>query len=366
MTPHILSLATANPPNVWRQKEIADKMVDMLHLDGEQASLLRKIYQNSAIGYRHSIIPDFGEDRNNWKFWGKEYPSPTPGTSNRNKVYKKETPPLAHTAALKAILAWGGAHSEITHIIFVSCTGVMAPGVEFTLIDLLGLNRSVHRLGINLMGCFGAFKGLQVASAFAKESPEHRILVICTELCSLHLQADHSHDSLLANALFADGSAAAIVGSKLRPSETSLYSIVRQNSLALDDSLDKMTWDVGDHGFFMQLSSYVPPLIKRHAQSLITPLLKDQAEISECDWPIHPGGKSIIQALERALNLKESQTKASWEILWDYGNMSSATFLFVLERLLQQKNDKKWAAGIGFGPGLSMEGILLRKGGLND
>lgn len=361
MTPNILSLATVNPPNVWSQEEIANKMVDMLQLDSEQGAHLRRIYKNTAIGFRHSIIPDFGEQRDGWKFWGKEYPNPSPGTSKRNEVYKRETPPLAHAAALKALNAWGGSPSEITHVIFVSCTGVMAPGVEFTLIQLLGLNRSVHRLGINLMGCFGAFKGLQVASAFAKESPQHRILLVCTELCSLHLQADLSHDTLLANALFADGSAAVVIGTDLRPSETPLFSIIRQNSFALDNSLDKMTWDVGDHGFFMQLSSFVPPLIKRHIQTLVTPLLKDQAEIGECDWPIHPGGKSIIHALERALDLKADQTKASWETLWNYGNMSSTTFLFVLERLHQQKSDKKWAAGVGFGPGLSMEGILLKR-----
>lgn len=365
MTPKILSLATANPPNVWSQEEIADKMVDMLHLDAEQAATLRRIYQNSAIGFRHSIISDFGEPRSGWEFWGKEYPHPPPGTSKRNEIYKREAPPLAHTVALKALNDWGGKPSDITHVIFVSCTGVMAPGIEFTLIQLLGLSRSVQRLGINLMGCFGAFKGLQVASAFAKEDPQHRILVVCTELCSLHLQADLSHDTLLANALFADGSAAVVIGCELRPHETPLFSIIRQNSLALDDSLEKMTWEVGDYGFFMQLSSFVPPLIKRHIQSLVTPLLQDQAEVDECDWPIHPGGKSILHALERALDLKENQTKASWEVLWNYGNMSSTTFLFVLERLLQQESDKKWAAGVGFGPGLSMEGILLQKGRLN-
>ncbi|MBA3237451.1 MAG: type III polyketide synthase [Parachlamydiaceae bacterium] len=362
MRPKILSLATVNPPNVWSQEEIADKMIDMLHLDTEKASLLRKIYQNSAIGFRHSVIPDFKQERDKWHFWGKDYPNSLPSTSKRNEVYKRETPRLAHSAALKAINAWGGSPSEITHVIFVSCTGVMAPGVEFTLINLLGLNRFVHRLGINLMGCFGAFKGLQVANAFAKENPQHRILLVCTELCSLHLQADQSHDNLLANALFADGSAAAIVGCELRPNETSLYSIERQSSLALENTLDKMTWDIGDHGFFMQLSSFVPPLIKRHIQTLVGPLLKDKVEISECDWPIHPGGKSIIQALERALDLNETQTKASWETLWNYGNMSSSTFLFVLDRLHQQKNEREWAVGIGFGPGLSMEGILLQKG----
>lgn len=361
MPPLILALSTLNPPYKCSQAEVVDKMIDILSLVEEKAETLRKIYANSAIGFRYSIIEDFLKQRSEWHFWGHLYPKEAPGMRQRNDLYKISAPQLAHEACLKAIETWGGNPSEITHVISVSCTGVLAPGLEFRLIESLNLKRDVHRLGINFMGCFGAFKGLQVASAFAREDPSHRVLLVCTELCSLHFQSGLDQETLLANSLFSDGVAAAIVGCKARDNEAAIFSIEHQNSLALEDSLDKMTWEAGDHGFFMHLSPYVPPLIKRHIQKLIQPLLRQNIEISDCDWAIHPGGKSIIQAVERALQLTEEQTKAAWETLWHYGNMSSATFLFVLERLWQQKTSKLWTAGLGFGPGLSMEGILLRK-----
>ncbi len=359
----ILSLSTTCPPLNWSQDKIAGKITEMFRLNPEQSDQVHQIYQNSAISTRHSILEDYGKQRGDWEFWGNDYPYSIPGTSQRNALYKQEAPALASRASQGALQNWGGKPSEITHVISISCTGVMAPGIEFLLIKQLGLQPTVRRLGINMMGCFGAFKGLEIANAIAKENPHHRILVVCTELCSLHLQADQSHDTLLANALFADGAAAVIVGNKPHANETPLFSIIGNHSLSLDNTLDKMSWEVGDQGFFMHLSSYVPPLIKRHVQSLVTPLLKDKASIEECDWPIHPGGKSILHAIERALNLKEHQTKASWEVLRNYGNMSSATFLFVLENLFQQKSTNQWAVGIGFGPGLSMEGILLQKAG---
>jgi predicted naringenin-chalcone synthase len=361
MSPLILALSTLNPPYKCSQVEVADKMIDILSLDGEKAEGLRKIYANSSIGFRYSIVEDFLKPRAEWHFWGQNYPQETPRMRRRNDLYKETAPQLAHKASLKAIETWGGHPSDITHVISVSCTGVLAPGLEFQLIESLNLKPSVHRLGINFMGCFGAFKGLQVASAFAREDSSHRILVVCTELCSLHLQSSTDQETLLANSLFSDGAAAAIVGCAARNNENALFAIEKQNSLALEESLDKMTWEAGDHGFFMHLSPYVPALIKRHIHKLTQPLLKQRIDITECDWAIHPGGKSIVQAAERALQLTEEQTRAAWQTLWDYGNMSSATFLFVLKQLLHQNTSKQWAAGVGFGPGLSMEGILLRK-----
>lgn len=361
MTPLILALATHTPPYGYPQEVIANKMIEILSLTDEPANHLRKMYANSAIGYRYSVTDDLMNEKPERPFWGKDYPKNLPGMRQRNDFYKNSAPQLAHAVCSKAIQSWGRESTDITHVISVSCTGVLAPGLEFRLIESLALNRSVQRLGINFMGCFGAFKGLQVAAAFARENPTHRILLVCTELCSLHLQASHDLHSMLANSLFSDGMASVVVGSQAQEHETPLFSIQQQKSFALDDSLDKMTWEAGDQGFFMHLSPYVPALIKRHIHTFILPLLEGFTEISACDWAIHPGGKSILQAVERGLKLDQAQTKAAWETLWNYGNMSSATFLFVLERLCTQRTDKLWTAGLGFGPGLSMEGILLRK-----
>ena len=238
---------------------------------------------------------------------------------------------------------------------------MVAPGIEFDLMQQLNLKPSTQRLGINFMGCFGAFKGLSVAQAFAKENPKHRILLVCTELCSLHLQAEQTLDNILANSLFSDGAAAVIVGAGSKSYETPLWEIHNNGSIALDNTIDKMRWEVGNHGFNMKLSHTVPVLLGRHITPFVQSLVNSDFSYENCDWAIHPGGKSIIQAIEKALKLQEGLTKASWDTLANYGNMSSATFLFVLHRILEQKSSKKWTLGLGFGPGLSVEGILLKR-----
>jgi predicted naringenin-chalcone synthase len=354
-------LATAVPSYQFEQEEVIQKMISIFSIEGQQADKMKRLYRNTAIQTRHSVIGDFKHPRDQWKFWGCDYPGVIPPMSNRNAIYKQEAPKLAHQAANQALQAWGGDPSAITHIISVSCTGVMAPGIEFELINSLNLPRSVSRLGINFMGCFGAFKGLHVAQSFAKESRHHRILLVCTELCSLHLQSELTNDNIIANALFADGAAAVVVGADSKDWETRLWNIVKQSSYGLEDSLELMTWEAGDHGFWMRLSSQVPQIIHQHISAFTDTLLSSDIAVNECDWAIHPGGKAIIYAIEKALKLEKTQTQAAWETLSNYGNMSSATFLFVLQELLKQKSSKQWSIGIGFGPGLSIEGIVLRK-----
>lgn len=361
MNGYILGLATAVPLEAISQEQALEKNMQMFAMDEEQKESVKKLYQNSGIEKRHIVVSDFKSDRTKWHFWGSDYPKSIPGMAARNAVYKKEAPLLAHQAAEKALLAWGGDPQAITHVIAISCTGMVIPGVEFSLINSLGLNRSVCRLGINFMGCFGAFKGLQVAHAFAKENANNRILVVCVELCSLHLQATLDQDTILANSIFGDGAAAAVIGSTLKASENPLWEMVQHHSFGLEDSLSQMSWEAGDYGFLMKLSGFVPLSIAKNIKSFASELLKShELCVSACDWAIHPGGKLILQVIEKKLALESNQTEASWNTLAKYGNMSSATFLFVLEHLSKQANLKKWAAGIGFGPGLSMEGILLR------
>jgi len=357
----ILALSTAVPPYVLTQEEIGDKIINLLSTDPQKTKVIKQLYQNSAIHTRYSVIPDFTRGYCEGNFFGSEFPKKIPGMSQRNDFYKIEAPKLAYDAAIKALQSWGGDPSAISHVISVSCTGVIAPGIEFDLMKLLNLNSSTQRLGINFMGCFGAFKGLSVAQSFAKEDPKHRILLVCTELCSLHFQAEQTSDNMLANSLFSDGAAAVIVGADPNPHETSLWKICNKGSLGLGNTEDKMKWEAGDQGFTMKLSHTVPVLLGRHIGSFVQSLVDSNFSYTNCDWAIHPGGKSVIKAIEKALKLEESLTKASWETLANYGNMSSATFLFVLNRLLEQKSSKKWTVGLGFGPGLSVEGVVLSR-----
>lgn len=359
MHPSILAISSAVPLYALSQPEIAEKILALLSPNEMQSEEILKLYKNSAIQTRYSVVPDFQESSGVGTLFDKNYPETLPGMSKRNDIYKKEAPLLAKKAASKALEQWGRDPGEITHVISVSCTGMVAPGIEFELMQMLNLKRSVQRLGLNFMGCFGAFKALMVAQALAKENPQHRILIVCTELCSLHFQSELTQDNILANALFSDGSAAAIVGIT---DECPLWEMHRSYSIGLDHTLDKMAWEASDHGFCMKLSSTVPVYIRRHIGALIKPLLEEEIKPDECDWAIHPGGKSILQALEKALALTKDQTQASWNTLESFGNMSSATFLFVLESLAKKPRKREWCIGVGFGPGLSMEGILLRKG----
>jgi predicted naringenin-chalcone synthase len=361
MSVALLSLATAVPPHVVIQRNAAAIMASILKLDAKAAAKLSQLYSNTAIDQRHVILPDFIQDREQWRFFDKDYPNVVPGMHKRNSIYKEHAPQLAYEAAYKALESWGGDPQTITHVISVSCTGVVAPGIEFDLIDALGLRADTHRLGINFMGCFGAFKGLSVAKSFASSNPSHRVLLVCTELCSLHFQADTDLEALTANAIFADGAAAAIVGAQPYAHEKPMWTLEHETSLALKNSKDKMSWEAGDTGFQMRLSAHVPVLFNRHINSFIDKLLCRDIDKGACDWAIHPGGTSILKAVEKSLRLDDSQTRASWQTLAQHGNMSSATFLFVLDNLYRQQTAKQWTLGLGFGPGLSMEGIVLRK-----
>ncbi|HRD56138.1 MAG TPA: type III polyketide synthase [Parachlamydiaceae bacterium] len=359
MEASILAISTAVPSYALNQEKIADFFIDALSIRPEKADEIRQMHKNSKIRTRYSVLSDFGKSRSEWEFLGSEFPKKIPGMGKRNDIYKIEAPKLGMQAAKKALESWGRNREEITHVISVSCTGALAPGLEFSLMKSLNLKATTERFGINFMGCFGAFKGLLVAKAFAKENPNHRILLVCTELCSLHFQAEETADNMLGNSLFSDGAAAVIVGTHLKPDEKPLWQIKNTCSIGLDDTLDKITWEAGNEGFLMKLSHKIPVLLGRNIQSFSKSLLGVDFSHDEINWAVHPGGKSIIQAIEKKLDLREDQTRASWDVLENYGNMSSATFLFVLNQLLEQKSKKQWTAGVGFGPGLSIEGILL-------
>ncbi len=298
----ILALSTAVPAFAFTQNEITQTLIKMLAADPEKAGTIQKLHQNSAINTRYSVISDFKKPREEWGFWGSKFPNTIPSTTQRNELYKREAPKLAYSAVDKALKNWGGDPHEITHVIAISCTGLVAPGIEFSVMQHFNLKSSVQRLAINFMGCFGAFKGLSMADSFAKENPVHRILVVCIELCSLHFQVEQTLDNMLANSLFSDGAAAFIIGAQPKNNETPLWEICNKSSFALENTVDKMKWDIGDHGFNLKLSHTVPVFIGRHIGSFVQSLLKDFSA-SDCEWAIHPGGKSIIQAVEKALKL---------------------------------------------------------------
>lgn len=359
MNPSILAIGKSIPSYSLSQMEIASRLADLANLQDEEAWLLKKIYANSSIHRRYSVLPDIIHPKSPLRLSSEK--GSFIGMSERNAIYKKEAPLLAEKSSREALKNWGGMPEDITHVISISCTGVMTPGIEFYLADRLSLSPYISLLGINFLGCYGAFKGLKVAKKIAKEDPNNRILMVSTELCTLHFKLCNDIESMVIQSLFADGSAAVIIGKEPRKNETPLFEIIDEQSVVIKDSSEEMSWDASDEGFAMTLSPRVPKLITEHIGSFIKKLIKHSDDFHEYEWAIHPGGKAIIEAVEQTLKLGESVAASSWNILRDFGNLSSSSFLYVLEDIHKRRNTKKRIVGLGFGPGLSVEGMILQK-----
>lgn len=355
----ILAIETAVPKTSITQEGYRDFVCNLMQLNPTQSKFLQRITANCQISKRHSVVKDFASSEGESPFFQGDgtYPS----SKERNDRYKEEAPKLAEEACEKALIAWGGERKMITHIVSVSCTGMMAPGIEFLLVKRLGLSPTVERLGINFMGCFGAFKGLAVAKALALENPKHRVLMVCTELCSLHFQGDLAADTMISNALFADGSAAVIVGRDPQPKERPLFELHHQASQAIESTEELMSWEAGNFGYEMRLSSKVPHFLEHSIYPFVERLTNAQLSYEKLAWAVHPGGAAILESIVKALAIAPHQIEASWRTLKNYGNMSSATFLFVLKEQLKNPSQMEWVVGLGFGPGLSIEGTLMKR-----
>lgn len=360
IAPAILAISTSVPDTCITPGDYINFMTELLSLKGRKAAILYDFVKRIEIKKRYSVIQDFKKPSQEWQFFDNLHPSNFPSTEKRNNIYKKEALTLSYSSSQKALEEWGRPRNEITHIIYVSCTGLQAPGIECLLVNRLKLSPTVNRLAINFMGCFGAFRAISVASAIATQNLSHRILIVCTELCSLHAQPDLKVDTIISNALFGDGSASMVIGSRRIEGEQALWEVERCSSAIIDNCQKAMTWDLSNHGFVMRLGSKVPKLFRHHIAKFASSLLDSKTDASDADWPVHPGGKAILKAIEEECKLSREQTQCSWDIISNFGNLSSATFPFVLDLLRKQKR-LPWAVGLGFGPGLSMEGILLKK-----
>lgn len=277
--------------------------------------------------------------------------------------YAREAPVLAEAAARGALAAAAVGAGQITHLITTSCTGFFAPGLDVELISRLHLRPDIQRLHIGFMGCHAAFNALAAArdavAAAAAVGRDARVLVCCVELCTLHFAYGWQPEKLVANALFADAASACVVGTANAAAGEG-FEILHTASLLLPDSRDAMTWRVGDHGFEMTLSSELPNLIGTHIRPWCESWLADAgtslAEIQH--YALHPGGPKILSACRDALGLSDIHIQSSRDILARHGNLSSATLLFLLQRL-QQNDARGKCLAVGFGPGLMAEGLLF-------
>jgi len=273
--------------------------------------------------------------------------------------YEEAAPALAAEATRAALTSAGACPSEVSHLVTVSCTGFAAPGIDAGLIAALGLARTTQRTHVGFMGCHGALNGLRVAGSFIAADPEAVVVLCSVELCSLHFAYGWDPDMLVANALFSDG-AAAVVGRAADPGDADVWSVRAAGTLLLPDSEHDMSWRIGDHGFRMTLSPRVPDLIAASVGEWLTAWLAGNgltvADVGS--WAVHPGGPRILSAVEKAVGLSRDQTRVSRGVLSDFGNMSSATILFILDRLRAEDAPRPCVA-LAFGPGLVVEAALI-------
>lgn len=361
---YITAIGTANPANRFSQSIIAEFMMRTMALSNGDARKLKTIFKASGIEYRYSVLEDYGKVKD-FTFYP---PAPElesfPGTEKRLQVFRNHALNLSLDAVRDMNKRYDGAGvSGVTHLIVVSCTGMYAPGLDIDLVTSLRLPSTVQRTAINFMGCHAAFNALKIADAICQSKPESKILIVCTELCSLHFQRTPSDDNLLANALFADGSASLLVeGCPGRRLKLRLESF--HNDMAPEGRND-MAWTVGDLGFEMRLSSYVPELIRKGIADLIFSLLKKiSANLSDIQhFAIHPGGKKILQVVEKELGIESRDNDAAYHVLKNYGNMSSPTILFVLNEIFNKLNGSSKGdriLAVAFGPGLSLESMVIK------
>jgi alpha-pyrone synthase len=354
----ITSISLAVPDNAFNQSAIADFM-ERVALDEEQRRKIRTVFRASGIKTRHSVLADYGQ-RNGFQFYpDNTLLEPFPGTAQRMRAYQEHAVPLSVQAAQQALRDGNLSAQTVTHLITVSCTGMYAPGLDVDLIKRLPLPSTVQRICINFMGCFAAISALKTADTICQADAKATVLIVCTELCSLHFQKNFTDDNILANALFADGSAALLVqGQAQQP----LLSIQGFYSNVVHTGADAMAWGIGDFGFEMRLSTYVPDILSQGIQTLVDGLTK-QAQQPIDHFAIHPGGKKIIDVVGESLRISKEQLESSYTVLRDYGNMSSPSVLFVLQRLLTTTNVQPMQTimGMAFGPGLTMESFLLKR-----
>ncbi len=262
----------------------------------------------------------------------------------------------ARLLAGQALAALAPPVEAITHLIVASCTGFTAPGLDFHVMQDAGLRRSIERTSVGFMGCFAAVNALKLARHIVRSEPDAMVLVVNVELSSLHLQERWELETMLSFLLFADGASAALISAT--PGGLSLGAF---NATVLANSEDLITWQIRDSGFEMHLSGQVPGCIRRFLADHGGRLFGNRAVELIAHWAVHAGGRSILDAVQHGLALAPEALDHSRAVLREFGNMSSATLMFVLERIL--RDTRRTGAGIAmaFGPGLTVESFAFHR-----
>lgn len=360
----ITAIGTANPVYKRNQQEVPELISAALNLTPAEKRLLKSIYKATGIENRYSVLADYCRSPGQFEFFPNDPDLPFPTTAARMKLYKENALNLALQAIENCLGRLNNFNkNEITHLITISCTGMYAPGIDIEIVQKLNLNSTTKRTAINFMGCYGSFNGIKIADAICKADPQAKVLIVSVELCTIHFQKSMKLDSIISNAIFADGAAAVLI--QANPTQHKYFCLEAFHCDLLPQTNQEMAWQVGDDGFDIVLSSYVPEIIKSGIHNFVQNLLTQyKKSLSSIDfYAIHPGGLKILQACEESLNITVEDNRFSYKVLQQYGNMSSATVLFALKEIwndITTADHHKSIFSCAFGPGLTLESMMLR------
>jgi predicted naringenin-chalcone synthase len=344
-------IATFVPPFDVHEKftSFASQLIE----DSRLRNVFLRLSRKSQIEHRWSVIEPATEveclDRNGFYARGN-----FASTRQRMQIYQKEALRTVREPIQKILES--ESTESITHLVVTSCTGFYAPGLDLEICRHFNLKTDVERTLIGFMGCYAAFNALKMARHIVRSNPQSKVLLVNLELCTLHLKESQDLEQLMAFLQFADGCAVALVSA-----EPQGLSLDQFRSEVLVEGQDHIQWSVGDFGFDMILSPDVPALIGRYLPNLGPSLFDSSARRDIKLWAIHPGGRAILDSVRDALNLEESDLCHSRAILRNYGNMSSATILFVLKAIMEDPLAVGKGFACAFGPGLTVEGMLFEK-----
>lgn len=346
---HINRIATALPPNEVHDafRLFAGRQIT----DPRTRSAFARLAERSQIDRRYSVLeprPDASGTVDGFYLTDR-----FPSTGTRMARYEAEAPALAEAACLALGLEREG--PRITHLILASCTGFAAPGLDHWLIRRFGLPGGVERSIVGFMGCQAAINALKLAHHLVRSDARARVLVLNLELCSLHLQPSTAIEQLLCFLLFADGCSAALV-----TAEAEGLALEGFHAALVPEAADQITWRIGDDGFDMTLSGFVPLTLARALPDQAGAILAGAAPDAFDLWAVHPGGRSVLDAVMHGLSLPEDALEVSRAVLRDHGNMSSATVMFVLQRMMAAARPGQRGCALAFGPGLSAETMRFR------
>ena len=358
----LINIAASNPPFKVLQAKAAEELKKRIF--GNAASrMIDAAAANSGIDSRYFVVPD-ADDSSTEKFYSKDGIFIKPDTKTRMSEYEKWSKLLAKQTVEKLLDENKNAAYHINRLITISCTGFFAPGLDHYLINEFNLPPTVKRTNISFMGCAASINGFNSAYEAMSADEAGNTLLVSVELCSLHLQTEASRDNILANLIFADGCAAALFSNAKRGSDEIKLKLISTDSYLFNASDKLMGWKIGNLSFEMVLSSDLPKIILKNAVPQLQNILSSRglAPDSINHWALHPGGRAILDALQTGLSIPEEKMIPSRSVLRNFGNMSSASILFVLKEILLTQKIRKddLCCAVAFGPGLVMEVALFK------